>query len=264
MRYREGAQSQVTVKEFAEQVRKNRPAWLIELISSLSPIATTDTEQIREELQRLLDTLRVRTKGPRLDPKGEIAVEPNGGRGARPEPDGQHEGTGERPRIIPDDLLVLVSGAKRASISLNAERVPEIIPLHDEEAIDEKGLRGKAAKFYPDAAQLFVNMLYPAVIGVRTQLEAEYAGAADPEAMRHMALEAAERTMMVGVGRAVVYALAKQGDRDWTTEDMDRAQSPESLSLAADDFVDALQNARRKMGQALRTVRQDAVLTTSP
>jgi len=38
----------------------------------------------------------------------------------------------------------------------------------------------------------------------------------------------------------------------------ERAQSPEGLSLAADGYVDALQNARRRMGRELRTPRQEA------
>jgi len=100
-------------------------------------------------------------------------------------------------------------------------------------------------------------MRYPAVDELRKQLEIEYAAAPDPDSMRRMALELAERTITVRVGRAVIYALAKQLNREWTTEDMARAQSPESLSLAADDFVDALQNARRRMGQALRTGKQE-------
>jgi hypothetical protein len=62
----------------------------------------------------------------------------------------------------------------------------------------------------------------------------------------------------------VIYALAKQLNREWTTDDVARAQSPESLSLAADDYIDALQNARRRMGQTLRTGKQDAdIMTTS-
>ncbi|MGV3709716.1 MAG: enoyl-CoA hydratase-related protein, partial [Gemmatimonas sp.] len=99
---------------------------------------------------------------------------------------------------------------KRASLSLNADRVPEITLLHDEAQIEEKGLKGKAAKFYRDTSQLFVNMRYPAVILMREQLETEYAAAPDPELMRRMAAEQAERTMVARVGRAVVFALAKQ------------------------------------------------------
>ena len=76
-----------------------------------------------------------------------------------------------------------------------------------------------------------------------------------------MALELAERTIIIRVGRAVVYAVAKQLNREWTAEDMTRAQSPEGFSLAADGYVDALQNARRRMGRELRTPRQEVVDT---
>ncbi len=96
------------------------------------------------------------------------------------------------------------------------------------------------------------------VAEMRTQLELEYAHASEPDTMRRMAKEFAERTMIIRVGRAVVYALAKQLNQEWTTEDMARAQSPESLSIAADDFIDGLQNVRRRMGIALRAARQDA------
>jgi hypothetical protein len=160
-------------------------------------------------------------------------------------------------------LLAVPTGAKRARISLNAERAPEIIPLHDESAIEEKGLKGKAAKFYPEAGQLFVNMHYHSVTEMRAQLELEYAHATEPDAMRRMAKELAERTMIIRIGRAVVYALAKQLNQEWTTEDMARAQSPESLSIAADDFIDGLQNVRRRMGIALRAVRHDTEETAA-
>jgi hypothetical protein len=175
-------------------------------------------------------------------------------------PFGQGEGTtdGKSSRTRPTDLLAVPAGARRARISLNAERAPEIIPLHDESAVEEKGLKGKAAKFYPEAGQLFVNMHYHSIAEMRAQLELEYAHAPEPEVMRRMAKELAERTMIIRVGRAVVYALAKQLNQEWTTEDMARAQSPESLSIAADDFIDSLQNVRRRMGIALRSLRHDA------
>ncbi|MET4043228.1 hypothetical protein [Bradyrhizobium sp. RT6a] len=101
-------------------------------------------------------------------------------------------------------------------------------------------------------------MHYHSIAEMRTQLELEYAHAPEPEAMRRMTKEFAERTMIIRVGRAVVYALAKQLNQEWTTEDMARAQSPESLSIAADDFIDGLQNVRRRMGIALRAVRSEA------
>lgn len=257
LRYTHGEQRQVVAQDFAELVRQHRPAWLIELIRSLAPNDTGNTDEIRDELQKLLNSLRVRTQSPKMNADGAINVDHGSGNGVRPDRTGESGSEGKRTRVTHDDLLAVPSGAKRASISLNAERAPEIIPLREAPAIDEKGIRGKAAKFYPESGQLFVNMTYPAIEEMRGLLELEYASAPDPEVMRQMALELAERTMLIRVGRAVVYAVAKQLNREWTTEDMARAQSPESLSLAADDYIDALQNVRRRLGQALRVGRQE-------
>jgi hypothetical protein len=43
----------------------------------------------------------------------------------------------------------------------NLERAPEIIDLTTDEEIDEKGLKGRAARYVMEAGQLFVNMEYP-------------------------------------------------------------------------------------------------------
>ena len=67
--------------------------------------------------------------------------------------------------------------------------------------------------------------------------------------MREIALQLARNDqVMLLVGRAVVYALAKQTNKDWNSEAVKQALAPESLSLAADDFHDALQSARRRLG----------------
>ena len=64
-------------------------------------------------------------------------------------------------------------------------------------------------------------------------------------------------TMILRVGRTVVYALAKQLNKEWDQKALDTASSPESLSMAADDFGDAMQNVRRAISTALRTPRVD-------
>jgi hypothetical protein len=150
------------------------------------------------------------------------------------------------------DLTVAPSGARRADIWNNRERAPVIIPLRSHEEIDEKQLRERAARYY-DNGQLYVNMLYPSVQLMKEQLEKEYAAATDPEQVRQLSQQLAEQTIMLLVGRAVVYALAKQVNKEWNSEAVKLALSPESLSLAADDFLDALQSARRKIGISLRT-----------
>jgi hypothetical protein len=52
-----------------------------------------------------------------------------------------------------------------------------------------------------------------------------------------------------------VYALAKQLNQEWDQKALETASSPESLSMAADDFADGLQNVRRDIGRKLRTSR---------
>jgi hypothetical protein len=101
---------------------------------------------------------------------------------------------------------------------------------------------------------LFVNMQYPAIAEMQGQLESEYADA-EPEIIRALAKQHAERTMILRVGRTVVYALAKQLNKEWDQRALETASSPESLSMAADDFTDALQNVRRDIGRKLRMNR---------
>jgi hypothetical protein len=137
----------------------------------------------------------------------------------------------------------------------NAERAPEIVQLYDDAEIEEKGIRGRAARYVMQSGMLFVNMQYPSITEMRAQLEAEYADASDPEMMRALVKQHAERTIVLGVGRTVVYALAKQLNKEWDQKALDAAFSPESLSMAADDFADALQSVRRDIGRRLRVSR---------
>jgi hypothetical protein len=120
-------------------------------------------------------------------------------------------------------------------------------------------MKGRAARYYSDTSQLFINMQYPALTDMRAILEKEYAGAPDPEAMRLLVNQSAERSIILSIGRAVVFALAKQLIKEWDTKAVATALSPESLSLAADDFLDGLQSARRRVGVALRAGGQKSV-----
>lgn len=147
------------------------------------------------------------------------------------------------------------AGAKRAELFRNAERAPEIIPLYGDEDIDNNNIKGRAARFVMQSGQLFVNMQYPSIAEMRTQLEAEYADTSDAETMRALVKQHAERTIILRVGRTVVYALAKQLNKEWDQKALDVAFSPESLSMAADQFADALQNVRRDLGRRLRVSR---------
>jgi hypothetical protein len=257
LQYTGGEQLRLQAKDFEALVRENRPEWLIELIHSFAPDSQT-SDEIRDELQRLLNQLRVRRISPKVTAQGATNVTPGAGAAAGERAHGVAGGGGateSEPRSKPTDLSVVPAGAKRAEMFKNLERAPEIIPLNTDEEIDEKGLKGRAARYVMEAGQLFVNMKYPALDEMRAQLEAEYAGANDPELMRSLARQHAQDSMILRVGRTVVYALAKQLNKEWDQKALEAASSPESLSMAADNFADAMQNVRRAIGKALRTSR---------
>jgi hypothetical protein len=235
-------------------VREHRPEWLIEIIRSLAPDSAS-SDEIRNELQKLLNNLRVKRVSPKLAPLGKEPVNPGAGPAAEPAGAASEGSGGDNNRHKPTDLSVLPSGAKRAEMFKNMERAPEIIQLWDDAEIEEKGLKGRAARYVMESSLLFVNMNYPAVADMKSQLEAEYADATDTETMRQLAQQNAEKTMILRVGRTVVYALAKQLNKEWDQKALETAASPESLSMAADDFADAMQNVRRAIGKALRTNR---------
>jgi hypothetical protein len=96
-------------------------------------------------------------------------------------------------------------------------------------------------------------MLYPSISKMKQQLEAEYAAASDIDPLRALAQQIAEESIILRIGRAVVFALAKQANKEWNSEAINKALAPESLSVAADDYIESLQSARRKIGKAFRT-----------
>jgi hypothetical protein len=249
----QGEQSQVHVTDYAQLVAKYRPKWLVDLIRLFAPDSPS-TDAIRSELQRLLDELRVKRVTPRTDANGQISLGSGDGTAVtsshtttqRPSANNAHHHI---------DLTEMPEGARRADLWKNRERAPEIIPVWTEAEVAEKEMKGRAGRYYANG-QLFINMLYPAVHEMAAQLEREYANAPDIEQLRQLAKQLSEETIQRRVGYAVVYALAKQENKEWTLEAVNQALVPESLSLAADAYRDSLQSARRKIGTTFRLARQ--------
>ncbi|MFN3536581.1 MAG: ATP-binding protein [Brevundimonas sp.] len=256
LRYVEGEQEQVASNHFSDLVAALRPQWLIDIIRSLAPDARSN-DNIRDELQKLLDELRVRRSAPKVEVDGSELATSETGVGFTAVKDGAGSNVGSTPRTTHSNISFAPSGAKAAALWEGRERAPEIIPLTSKEEVEEKNLKGRAASYY-NTGQLFVNMLYPAVEEMRLRLEDEYASAQDTESMRAHAQQAAENSMILRVGRAAVYALAKQLNHEWDKEAVGFALRPESLSLAADDYFSSLQSARRSMGRVFRPNRDEA------
>ncbi|MER8866358.1 hypothetical protein NKI19_22020 [Mesorhizobium sp. M0751] len=255
--FRFGGVEQETVQatHFGDVVAQHRPQWVVDLIRSSAPESTSNDE-IRDELQKLLNDLRVRRVLPRATPTGVRLVDSSSGAGTQATREGEGLASGAKPKTKHVDLNLAPQGAKAADLWKDRERAPELVLLRTAEEIDEKQLRSRAGRYYENG-QLFLNMLYPSIDEMRETLEASYATVAEVDAMREAALQQAEKSMILRVGRAVVFALAKQLNKEWDADAVKHALAPECLSLAADDFYDSLQPARRSMGRLFRPNRQN-------
>ncbi|NOG73502.1 ATP-binding protein [Roseicella sp. DB1501] len=259
LRFNGGAQDQVEVAHFSALALQNRPQWVIDLVRQYAP-DSGGAGEIRDELQELLNNLRIQREGPRPNSQGTTGVNPQpgapgmdserGGPNSMPRGGGRGEGSPRPAR--PADLTSLPPGAKPASTYDNVERAPEVLFIRTQEEAEEKELEGRAARYIRGPNQLIVNLLYPAVDQMRQDLETFYADVGDQETMRGLVQVQSEKTMTLRIGRAVVFALAKSLSPSWTLEDVGKAMSPESLSIAADDYWSSMETARRSLGQQLR------------
>ena len=233
LRFRGNDQRQVHMSDFGALVRSYMPPWLAEIIRSFGPGQANYLDDISNELKELLALL-----------------------GVRPTSQAPVPGAPERP------VLSAAEAKSKPAENTQAEKLqtpppqpkpkppvferpPEIIGLRTPEQIKERALEGRAAKFYSQSHQIFVNLAYPAVQQMVSALmaEAEKPLGAHEEEARRVATETAEWTLTKRISRAVVYSLSKKA-LGWRPEEVSRSQSTESLSLVADDWAAAMDMAR--------------------
>ncbi|GAB0119168.1 ATP-binding protein [Acidisoma sp. 7E03] len=244
LRFRSHDQRQVHVGEFSALVRTYMPAWLAEIIRSLGPTQANYLDEISDELKELLAALGVEAQRPPSEPPGlpqkpkPVEDRTRDQKDAEDRPKADTEKTPPKPKPP------------------TYEKPPEIIGLRTPEQVRERALEGRAAKFYPASHQIFLNLTYPAVADMAAALvlsQQEGDGDAD-EVTRRIASEIAEWALTKRVSRAVVFSMAKK-KLGWRTEEVVRAQSPESLSLAADDWLGLMDVAQTRMAEALSAYR---------
>ncbi|WP_424363288.1 tetratricopeptide repeat protein [Methylocystis parvus] len=221
LRFRSGDQRQVFLNDFAPIVRDAMPQWLKELIKTFGPAQVDLTQEVESELAELLEQLGVRAiSRSTSNIRGTKAAEKKGESGERAQP------------------------------KVRFEKSPEIIALNTPEQIAERNLEGRVARYYPATHQLFINLTYSAIQSLAAQLEQDFAHAPDPDLCRIAARDLAEWATMRSAGRAIAYGLSKKA-LGWTPEEISKVQSPEALSLIADDYSALLPMLRRRIAERL-------------
>jgi hypothetical protein len=244
--------------DYAFCVRERMPEWVKEVIRNASPRKTEDFSDLRRDLQELLNKFKVKVHGRKLDPQAGEASEEKGddvslGGG---ETGGTRGGGGTarstgRFRKAPE-------GATTTTLYEVFERPPNFHMLVDPEEINEKGLKGRAAMFIIDTGDLFVNGLYEAVTRSLDDIEPEFTSLADPETVRDLITRAARRALAFRVGKATVFALAKRANEDWDQQALAAALSKESLSIAADNYLESLVSIRKEVREAIKLAKMAA------
>ncbi|MDU8944005.1 hypothetical protein RXV90_11440 [Rhodophyticola sp. MJ-SS7] len=237
------------------------PDWVKEVIRKEHPPSDDNLDDLQKDLQKLLDEFRVPTiafNPKRLHDPQKVDKTNDGSDETdffNSDPLDSDDPVDEElmdrirhqtPRASPTKKVRKApEGAKLSKESRALERVPTIEILVDPEEIAAKAISGRAGRFYKDSQTLFVNGKYSAVDRMAAELELSFAGQGDAEEVRRAVLKAAQRFTAFRVGKATCYAISKRLADDWSIDDLDRATSPESLSLAADDYRQSLNSARK-------------------
>lgn len=266
--YRDGLtspsdRSSLSNEHFASQVRELMPDWVKDVIKDAHPPSDDNLDDLQQDLQKVLDEFKVPTVAfspskalpDRVDlfDQGTDETESARTEGFEDDEEGILQRINERSqRATPRRVRKAPEGAKLSKETKALERVPEIEILVKPEEIEAKGIKGRAGKFYKDAQTLFVNGKYSAVDRMASELELSFAGQFEPEQLRKLVLRAAQRFTAFRVGKATCYAISKRLAEDWSVDDLDRATSPESLSLAADDYRQSLNAARKWLRTELK------------
>jgi hypothetical protein len=246
----------IVPQDYAFCVREIMPDWVKEVIRNASPRKTEDFSDLQRELQELLNKYKVRVLGRKIDAENgqpsddkkgeEVAV--GGGVGS-----GRNEGTGGRRdghrfREAPE-------GATATSLYEVFEKPPNIIMLDKPEEVAEKRLKGRAAMFILETGDLFVNGLYEAVTRTVDDVEPDFVGEAEPELIRQLITSESRRQLAFRVGKATVFALAKRANEDWDKAALAAALTKESLSIAADNYLESLSAVRKKVKEGIKISR---------
>lgn len=231
LRYAAGSQAQVKIGDFAGLVRANRPAWLLDLIENMSPDVDL-ARDVSSQVQNLMSALGVRRKRP--PSRNKLQQQPPAPRIVKP--------SAPAPAPRPEEMEV----------------APEILLLRDEREIADRSLKHRAARYYQESHQLYVNLTYSAVRQTIDRLIAEAPQEIDAESAQEAARVVAEQAMLQRVGCALVFGLSKRDHAEgWSDHDRNTAISSELLTLAADDLFSTMEEMSKAFAQRLEALRKE-------
>lgn len=266
LRYQNGAQDQVRMMDFATLVRANHPDWVREMMRSGSPDQAL-IGSVKQQLEKLiaalgLKRLRPQFRSPPLVPKPPAPVSEKVQEPAPKPPVQSKAETDAKPTPPkPADEKAKAPPAPKDSPEKveDFEEMPELLLLRSPQEVADRNLQHRAARFYPESHQLYVNLLYPSVQQLAEQLIALAPLETPPVLVRAAAQAAAENALVLRLGRALIYGLAKRNAAEgWNDADKKQVLSSEVLTLIADDLPLAFPAAKDAFDQRIARITREA------
>lgn len=262
----------MSANEFTAVVRESMPEWVKEVIRTESPENNDNYDDLQSELQKLLDEHRVPTNTLKKADMSSMDKAVNDDEGTdtntvsntpnaydSPDDDFDEQATvidrsleNKGSKASPRKLRVAPHGAKPSKQSMALERAPKIEVIYDHDAILDKEMKGRAGRFYQETQTIYINGTYPIIDRMTYDLDKDLRHADDPEVARRIAKETATKSMAFRVGKTVCFAIAKRLSDDWNDDALEKATSPESLSMAADAYRSDLSEAKRWAKEMLK------------
>jgi hypothetical protein len=224
IRYAGAEQQQVRPKDFAALVRECQPAWVRDIARR-----TSDGRIINSAIVAEFGSLAGRLGLDRLS-DGETTEEAKSdasdkGKAAKPE---------GKDATASASLFTGIRGACGV----------EPVLLRSPSDVRDRWLEGRAACFYPETQQIFVNMGYDGLLRFQAQLLDAAKAMSDEATLKLLIENVTEGHYVRRLVRAVLFGLAKHlNEKNWQKGHIEKAISPEALSIVADDFDDLVPNA---------------------
>lgn len=236
----------INLEDYSSIVSANIPSWVKKIIDDNSPTNTSSFDDLDKHFSDLMTnlTLKKEVVGIYNDDGDADFGESN--------VDGARIIKSSSPRkfsiVTPEDVeelgeevvskkkkpLYVVDGKKASSPVQRPHKLLNLHPLTSEQDILEKEIVNKAARYVRETNDLFINMNYPVVERMFQSLIIHYPNV-DRLLFDARANEMIAKRMIQRIGETVIKALAKQQNSKWTREEVDKALTTETLSMAAEN-----------------------------
>jgi len=248
----------IVYEDFYGLIHKNMPIWFKEKIID-HQIKTKNAEDIREDLQKYLDSLLLTETVDYKKGSDRLAkTSKNSGSSSGSSKSGSNSIIGK-----PNKISTVGFGTKH-EISI---RVPEIIYIDSEDKMQSasvENLEHHAAEYVPGQV-IYINCFYDVIDKAADVLTLDHVNLSNEEfdELKEFARNIAQTEMARIVGRAIVRCIARNQYTGFARDDMEKAWSPVSLSIHADTILEEINNHKDKIQKKVSEMLAQKILNNN-